>query len=155
MREVRSWKKVYEQDLDGICVELKDLLGVPSVVILSGDLGVGKTTFVRHFGKIINGPSFAVSSPSYSLINEMGKLVHADFYRLKDSEELVHLEIPLYLEDKEFILIEWGKPYIKNLRQFIGNEFRIYELELSLNPATEHFPIPSRNYVLNDLSGEI
>lgn len=155
MIEIRRWKKVYEQDLDGICIELKELLGQPAVVILSGDLGAGKTTFVRHFSKAINGPSFKISSPSYSLINELGRIVHADFYRLKDSEELVHLEIPLYVEDKDFILIEWGKPYIKNLRQFIGAEFRLYELEVSINPATDNFPDPSRNYDLFDLSDEV
>lgn len=120
MKELRTWKKVFESDLDYIVNELLDVLDTPSVVILNGPVGAGKTTLTKCFVGIALSredeqseneisESFDTQSPSYSLINEIGDIVHADLYRIKDPEEIVHLELPLYVEDKEYVLIEWGK----------------------------------------------
>ena len=46
---IREWKKVYRSDLSYIVYEMKDLVKVPAMVILEGDLGSGKTTFTQFF----------------------------------------------------------------------------------------------------------
>ncbi|HAZ12617.1 MAG: hypothetical protein A2X86_11535 [Bdellovibrionales bacterium GWA2_49_15] len=171
MKVLRHWKKVLENDLDYIVSEMKDAITPPAVVILSGPVGAGKTTFTKRFVKLITGPGVAsappraqeyeVLSPTYSIINETGNLAHADLYRIKDKEELVHLEIPLYLENKDFFLVEWGRPYLAFLKREIDERFKFYDLEISTNPAGEGVEkategdvrdLCSRNFILSEIS---
>ena len=149
-KERKVWKKVSEQDLPTIASELKVILEKPSVIILSGEVGVGKTTFTKEF----IGGNGEVHSPSYSLINEVGSFAHADFYRIEDAEELIHLEISLYLEGKEFFVVEWGLPYATQLRKEVDDRFDFFELHLDINhdavdPAGN---TPTRDFILYEMS---
>ena len=54
-------------------------------------------------------------SPTYSIINEQDDFAHADFYRIEDAEELIHLEMELYAEGKNYFLIEWGLPFLNEI----------------------------------------
>jgi len=142
--EVRSWKKVYLGDLESLISEFRDSFEKPSVVILTGEVGAGKTSFVQTFlgtGKAL--------SPSYGIIHEMGKIAHADFYRLKSPEEVIHLELPLYLEGKEHFFVEWGIDFLSTLRRDVGDDFYFFELIIEMNPASANDQLgPSRNYTL-------
>jgi tRNA threonylcarbamoyladenosine biosynthesis protein TsaE len=147
MSLVQEWKKVYESDLSNIVTELRENLVSPAAVILSGEVGAGKTTFTRHFCDIGE-----ISSPTYAMINEVGRLAHADLYRIEDESDLIHLEIPLYLENKDYFLVEWGKEWIKQLQREIPDEFNLYELLISVNdPASTDCGSPSRNYTLREI----
>ncbi len=81
------------------------------VIALNGDLGTGKTFFVKsfcsHFG-IDN-----VSSPSFAIVNHYNgtkKIYHFDFYRIKKITELYDLGFEDYLNDKDAIVfIEWAE----------------------------------------------
>lgn len=130
MRErlVRQWKKVFESDLAYISYELKELVKVPSMIILEGPLGAGKTTFAKKF--ISDGETL---SPTYSIISESESVLHADFYRIKSKEEILHLELPLYLEDKQYFLVEWGKLHLRSLVKELSQEFGVYLLSLEVN----------------------
>jgi len=64
---------------------------------------------------------------------------------------LDHLEIPLYLEEKEFFLVEWGLPFLTELQKIVGDEFYFYELEIIVNEKQSSEEIPSRNLVLKEL----
>ena len=75
----------------------------------------------------------------------MGDLVHADFYRLNSPDEVVHLELPMYLEDKDYFFIEWGKAYINELYQNVPREFGFYELLFEVNELRDGQETPSRN----------
>lgn len=59
-------------------------------VCLTGDLGAGKTAFVRGFSSVVS-PDSRVKSPTYTVVNEYRKgevpLYHFDLYRLEDSED--------------------------------------------------------------------
>lgn len=151
MKEIRNWRKVLENDLDYIVSEIKEMLERPAVIILSGPVGAGKTTFTKRF---VGGVNNKVQSPTYSIINEVGGVAHADFYRLKDSEEIIHLEIPLYLEDKDYFLIEWGSPYLREIQREVGEEYFYYELEIEVNELANKEAVvsKSRNYSLKDIS---
>ncbi len=148
-KERKVWKKVSEPDLASLASELKSILKNPSVIILSGEVGVGKTTFTKEF----IGDSGDVHSPSYSLINEVGSFAHADFYRIEDSEELIHLEISLYLEGKEFFLVEWGLPYATQLRKEVDQRFDFFELHLDINHnvADRTGDTPTRDFTLYEM----
>lgn len=141
MTLVRAWKKVLESDLTNIANEMKEVIEPPSVIILDGPVGAGKTTFTKIF---IDRKGTA--SPTYSLINEVDNLLHADLYRIEKKDELIHLEIPMYLEEKDYFLIEWGMPYLRELQRIIGDEFKYYQLKIEINENT------SRNFVLTKIS---
>ena len=148
-KERKVWKKVSGKDLESVALELKVILEKPSVIILSGEVGAGKTTFTKEF----IGNSGDVHSPSYSLINEVGSFAHADLYRIEDSEELIHLEISLYLEGKEFFIVEWGLPYATQLRKEIDQRFDFFELHLDINhDASDRTEgTPTRDFILYEM----
>lgn len=146
---VREWKKVFRSDLPYIVYELKDLAKVPAMVILEGDLGAGKTTFTQFFA----GEKETLS-PTYSILSESKNLVHADFYRIEKNEEVLQLEIPLYLEDKQYFFVEWGMKFARRLTRELPENWTPYLLEIKVNPAgSEGEEGPTRNfsfYTLHD-----
>jgi tRNA threonylcarbamoyladenosine biosynthesis protein TsaE len=135
MSLIRTWKKVLESDLANIAIELKEVVQPPCVIILEGPVGAGKTTFTRAFLERTEAPS-----PTYSVINEIDNIIHADLYRIEKKEDLIHLEIPMYLEEKDYFLIEWGMPYLYELQRIIGDEFNFYQLKIEINEQkSRHF----------------
>ncbi len=140
MAIVRAWKKVMESDLANIALEMKEVVEPPSVIILEGPVGAGKTTFIKIF---LDKKS--TNSPTYSIINEVDNFLHADLYRIEKREELIHLEIPMYLEEKDYFLIEWGMPYVHELQRIIGDEFKYYQLKIEINENN------SRNFLLTKI----
>ena len=80
------------------------------VTFLYGDLGAGKTTFVKNLVKRLGSVDEA-SSPTYSLVNEYdvtgGKLYHIDLYRLNDEQEALEIGIEDYLYSGHYCMIEW------------------------------------------------
>jgi tRNA threonylcarbamoyladenosine biosynthesis protein TsaE len=74
------------------------------VVALSGDLGAGKTTFVKGFAG-------NVTSPTFTLIHQYpGPIYHIDLYRLDTIEQALAIGIEDYLPAKDGItLIEWAE----------------------------------------------
>ena len=80
------------------------------VVLLSGDLGAGKTTFTQGFGRGL-GVDEPVVSPTFTLVRTYpGRLplVHCDAYRLERLEEVVDLDLPELLDEGGVALVEWG-----------------------------------------------
>lgn len=150
MSVLREWKKVCEADLDSLIFELKEFITEPAFIILSGEVGVGKTTFAKSFAKLLINEPFTFS-PTYSVVNELGTLVHADFYRLESPDDIVHLELDIYLEDKEYFLVEWGRKYHRELLDFVPREFSHYELLFEMNDARDSSTVPTRNIRLIEL----
>ncbi len=144
---VREWKKVFRSDLPYIVYEMKDLAKVPALIILDGQLGAGKTTFTQFF--IGEGETL---SPTYSILTETKSIIHADFYRLEKNEEVLQLEIPLYLEDKQYFFVEWGMKFSNRLLRELPENWTPYVLEIKINPnTTEGEEGPTRNFSLYSL----
>jgi tRNA threonylcarbamoyladenosine biosynthesis protein TsaE len=78
---------------------------------LEGDLGAGKTEFVRGFVASL-APAAAVRSPSFSILNiyetPRFPVYHFDFYRLGDAAELGEIGFDEYVSGEGVCLIEWG-----------------------------------------------
>ena len=91
----------------------------PHVIELIGDVGAGKTTFVRGLAQglginsPITSPSFTISK-SYALPNKKGNLIHYDFYRLQDPGLMIE-DLQESLSDPgNVVIVEWGES-ISNL----------------------------------------
>jgi tRNA threonylcarbamoyladenosine biosynthesis protein TsaE len=81
-------------------------------VAMFGDLGAGKTAFVRGAAKYL-APSARVQSPTYTIVNEYlsGRipLFHFDMYRLKNSDDLFDIGWDDYLERGGVCAVEWSE----------------------------------------------
>ena len=84
----------------------------PRFIALYGDLGVGKTAFIRGFTSEIV-PTAKVKSPTFALVNEYnGKplsVFHFDMYRITDEDELWSIGFYDYLDRKGICLVEWSE----------------------------------------------
>ena len=96
---------------------LQNDLTLPSFVALYGDLGVGKTAFVRGFTKVFS-PNALVRSPTFALVNEYPtkggrRVFHFDMYRITDEDDLYSIGYYDYLDDGSICLVEWSEniPY--------------------------------------------
>lgn len=100
-----------ERETENAGAELAKKLAPGAVVALFGDLGAGKTAFVRGMCRGL-GIDFPVSSPTFTVVNEYpGKipLFHFDMYRLASSDELFDIGWDDYLERGGVCAVEWSE----------------------------------------------
>ena len=110
---------------------LASKLNIGDVVVLSGELGAGKTKFTEGFLKYF-GLDNEISSPTFSIVNEYKKddlnIYHFDVYRLEDVDEFYAIGGEEYFSSG-ICIIEWGEIIEDALPQ---NCIRIYfEKDLS------------------------
>ena len=94
--------------------KFSEILKKGDVVFLHGEIGVGKTTFIRHlinnFQKNNHFNLTEVTSPTFNLVNEydVGILIiqHYDLYRLANSDEIKNIGL-LENQEETLTLIEW------------------------------------------------
>ena len=113
------------------------------VVLLNGDLGAGKTTFVKWVAKAL-GVKDEVTSPTFTIMKEyQGKryrLYHFDMYRLDGSDESTGFGFDDYIMKKDYnalIFIEWSErvkdlldgKYIQVDIKRVDDEKRIFTIE--------------------------
>ena len=84
-----------------------------NVVLICGEMGVGKTTLIKEFLSLLDVVD-NVSSPTFSIINEYSTnkdetIYHIDLYRIEDISELDNIGFFEYLESGKTCLIEWGE----------------------------------------------
>ena len=82
-----------------------------SIVALYGDLGAGKTAFVRGLAQGL-GSSARVTSPTFTIVNEYDgpvPLFHFDLYRLGGPDELFEIGWDDYLERGGIVAVEWSE----------------------------------------------
>jgi len=114
-----------ETDTKKIATDFSKIVKKGDVICLYGDLGSGKTFFVKSVCE--NFEINEVNSPTFAIVNEyFGKLkvYHFDFYRLKNSDELMDIGFYEYLNDKDAVLfIEWSEKFPEILPR---NRIEIY-----------------------------
>jgi tRNA threonylcarbamoyladenosine biosynthesis protein TsaE len=85
----------------------------PCVIVLTGDLGAGKTTFMRGLGRGMEVVE-DISSPSFTILSvHQGRMevYHFDFYRLTGLEELWDLDLDEYFYGEGVSVVEWGDKF--------------------------------------------
>jgi tRNA threonylcarbamoyladenosine biosynthesis protein TsaE len=98
-----------EQDTRLIAEKFFQIIKAGGIVLLNGELGSGKTFFVKSVCKEFGFQN--ASSPSFAIVNEYSaekKIVHFDFYRIKKIEELYDLGFEDYFTENEIVFIEWA-----------------------------------------------
>lgn len=91
-----------------IAFEYAKTLNKGDVVLLSGDLGAGKTAFVKGVADyfFLSG----VTSPTYAYLNVYGNFIyHYDCYRLSSGEDALMLGLTDYFNGNNICLIEWAE----------------------------------------------
>ena len=82
---------------------------IGNVILLNGDLGSGKTFFIKYICKELGIEN--VSSPSFAIVNEYHNkenIVHFDFYRIKKVDELYDIGFHEYLSGENIVFMEWS-----------------------------------------------
>lgn len=93
-------------------------------ILLNGDLGAGKTTFVKYLAKALKVRD-EVTSPSFTILKQYEgkfKINHFDLYRIEDISELQELGFDEYLDNKNdtILIIEWGERANLNKNEFLN-----------------------------------
>ncbi len=103
----RKYITTTEQQTKDVAISLANELGAGSIVLLSGDLGAGKTVFAKGFA-IGLGVSDEVASPTFTIMNAYNNLLyHFDLYRLSSYDEFLATGAEEYLYANGYCLIEW------------------------------------------------
>ncbi|MCM8773394.1 MAG: tRNA (adenosine(37)-N6)-threonylcarbamoyltransferase complex ATPase subunit type 1 TsaE [Candidatus Omnitrophica bacterium] len=132
------------------------LLNKGDVVLLGGELGVGKTVFIKGILEGFNFPSHEVISPSFTLIREYRiknfPIYHIDLYRIRVKEELINLGYEDYFYSPQGItLIEWGDRVEDILNIYIKVELSfVNEMKRKISIVTKGYS-HEKNLLLDSL----
>lgn len=104
-------KSVEETEQVGAELALTIDSGKPAFIAMYGDLGVGKTAFVRGLASVL-APTARVKSPTYTVVNKYEgtqiPLYHLDVYRINDDDELYSIGFDDYVREG-ICVVEWSE----------------------------------------------
>lgn len=133
---MREYISKNEQDTERVGEGFARELPNGAVVAMYGDLGAGKTAFVRGMARGM-GLDSRVSSPTFTIVNEyLGEreLIHFDMYRLSNADELFDIGWEDYLNRGAVCAVEWsekveeaftGEEYVVSIEKLGDSERRI------------------------------
>jgi len=99
-----------------VATALAMLVRAGDLIVLSGEMGAGKTAFAQGFGAAL-GITEPITSPTFTLVHSYDLppgthgaevLHHADLYRLERTTEVADLALEELAEDDGVVLVEWG-----------------------------------------------
>ncbi|MCD6450574.1 MAG: tRNA (adenosine(37)-N6)-threonylcarbamoyltransferase complex ATPase subunit type 1 TsaE [Thermotogaceae bacterium] len=128
-KEVKELDNLNEEQLKSYAESLGRVLD-RGVILLIGELGAGKTTFVKGLARGLEISEEEVRSPTFTLMNVyVGRktLYHVDLYRLDDPESLFYIGLDETLEDDEGIVaVEWADLFPEFWEDLNGIVVKIY-----------------------------
>jgi len=101
--------------------KISDLIKISKIIVnyannskiyfLNGEISSGKTTLVKYICYFL-GVKSIIKSPTFSLVNEykcnsLNNVYHFDFYRIKNQNDLINIDINYYLYSNSYCFIEW------------------------------------------------
>lgn len=123
-------------DTEAFATRLAQTLKGNETIALFGDLGAGKTTFVRSLCRAL-GIENGVHSPTFAIVNEyMGKfpVYHFDMYRIADEDDLYSTGYYDYL-GKGLVIVEWSE----NIEDYLPSDALKIELRYGEDENTRIF----------------
>ncbi len=112
----RTFESHSLDDTARIAVEVAKLVSPGTCITLEGDLGAGKTTFVRSLVAALGGKENAVSSPTFMLLNiyttTFINVFHLDAYRVHGSDDFEAIGFSELLEQRGVVIVEWASRVI-------------------------------------------
>ncbi|MFN5964999.1 MAG: tRNA (adenosine(37)-N6)-threonylcarbamoyltransferase complex ATPase subunit type 1 TsaE [Pseudanabaena sp.] len=135
-----------------IATQLAQLVTTGTIILLEGNLGSGKTTFMQAFGRAL-GISTTIASPTFTLIDEYTEgrlpLYHIDLYRL-DPSQVPSLHLEEYWRGEDFplgvVAIEWASKLLTIPPQHL-------KINLSM-PASTFYDQEQKHQVQTDALAE-
>ncbi|MEZ4225997.1 MAG: tRNA (adenosine(37)-N6)-threonylcarbamoyltransferase complex ATPase subunit type 1 TsaE [Polyangiaceae bacterium] len=116
--------------------QLAPLLAGGDLLVLSGELGAGKTFFTRALCRGLGLPErVRVTSPTFSLVHEHATnppVAHADLYRLEDARDVRELGLLERRDEGWLIVVEWGEAWI----ELLGGDALV--LQFTTSPTPRH-----------------
>ena len=103
----RSCRVDSEEETLAVARKFAEDLCPGDVVCLEGDLGAGKTSFVKGIASYFGIQEEAVSSPTFVYLQHYGPIAHFDLYRLKNEEEFLALGLEEYFVPPYISCVEW------------------------------------------------
>lgn len=124
-----------------VAAALAALARAGDLVVLSGEMGAGKTAFAQGFGAAL-GVGEPITSPTFTLVHSYDLpgqvrgahgaevLHHADLYRLERTTEVADLALEELADDRGIVLVEWGDV----VESLFGDHLDVH-LDLDLDAA--------------------
>jgi len=110
-----------------------------NIILLKGDLGAGKTTFVKAYINHLGGDKDEVDSPTFSLLNTYSvnnqDIHHFDLYRIQSPQEIEDIGFMEYMDSGNLCFIEWPDKIAEFLPQ---NQVIIIDIIVSLDKCREY-----------------
>ncbi len=117
-----------QKQTNEIAEEFVKSLKKGDIVLLQGDLGAGKTTFVKGIVKALKGDENNVTSPTFTILNEYDlpqfPIYHFDLYRLSDPNELCNIGYEEYFYGDGVCFVEWPE----RAEEFFDNNVKVVQI---------------------------
>ena len=121
------------------CSSIVNLISLPSVVNINGDLGTGKTFISKNIARQFDHPNITSSSfQKVSYNHGKVRLIHCDFYKNGMTDNFFYSEIEPLLEGRWLLILEWCThiPFELNAQKIIINIKHIYTEQSRLISTT-------------------
>jgi tRNA threonylcarbamoyladenosine biosynthesis protein TsaE len=119
MRKIKKVNEVYErtslseQNTIDLGVQIGNLINPGICILFFGELGSGKTVFIRGICEALGIEKKLVKSPSFTLVHEykgVHPVAHVDLYRLEgDTNAIKSLSLDEYIDEGFILLVEWAE----------------------------------------------
>ena len=129
-----------------VAAALAGLARAGDLIVLSGEMGAGKTAFAKGFGAAL-GVTEPITSPTFTLVHRYDLpaavhgadvLHHADLYRLERTTEVADLALEELADDRGIVLVEWGDV----VEALFGDHLDVH---LDLDPDLDPDPDPDED----------
>lgn len=135
--ECREYHSYSAEDTFSFGVQIGESCQPGDIILLNGDLGVGKTVFSKGIGKGL-GITEPISSPTFTILQiyEEGRipLYHFDVYRIAEIEEMEEIGYEDYFYGQGICLIEWAS----RIEEILPDNAVVITIEKDLEQGTDY-----------------
>ncbi len=133
-------KKISFKEMDQLAKKISEILEKNDTIALIGDLGTGKTTFVKKIAEGL-GIIETIKSPTFTYVREYElekfNVYHFDVYRISDPSEIYEIGYEDYVNNDGVLIIEWAnlikeelpEEYIEITLEYCNDESRYIKID--------------------------